>query len=73
MFCDRSVIGTKELRTVVALEAELIRLKCEEARVVPEKDAPYRKVAAHCESCRGTASSSGWLEVLYDGAANASE
>lgn len=40
------VVGTKEMRTVVALEAELNRLKSKEARVVPDKDAPYRKVAA---------------------------
>jgi len=40
------VVGKKELRTVIALEAELIRRKTREARVVPAKDASYRKVAA---------------------------
>ena len=40
------VVGKKQLRTVVALEAELIRRKTREARVVPAKDASYRKVAA---------------------------
>jgi hypothetical protein len=40
------IVGTKEVSTVIALEAELIRLKCKVARVVPDKDTPYRKVAA---------------------------
>jgi hypothetical protein len=40
------VVGKKELRTVVALEAELIRLGIKEARVLPAKDVSYRKVAA---------------------------
>lgn len=40
------VVGKKELRTVVALEAELIRLGTKEARVRPAKDVSYRNVAA---------------------------
>lgn len=39
-------IGQKHLRTVGALEAELIRLHTKEARVLPAKDVSYRKVAA---------------------------
>jgi hypothetical protein len=41
------VIGKKHLRTVGALEAELIRRGTKEARVVPSGDTfPYRKVVA---------------------------
>ena len=40
------VIGKKQMRTVGALEAELIRLCAKEARVTPGGDASYRKVAA---------------------------
>lgn len=40
------IVGKKQLRTVVALEAELIRLNAKEARVQPARDASYRKVAA---------------------------
>ena len=35
-----------QLRTVVALEAELIERNSRAARVVPAKDVSYRKVAA---------------------------
>jgi hypothetical protein len=40
------ILGKTELRTVVELEAELIRRKTKDARVVLGKDASYRKVAA---------------------------
>jgi biopolymer transport protein ExbD len=40
------VVGKKQLRTVVALEAELTRLETKEARLQPAKDVSYRKVAA---------------------------
>ena len=40
------VVGKKQLRTVVALEAELIRLGTKAARLQPAKDISYRKVAA---------------------------
>jgi hypothetical protein len=40
------VIGKMHLRTVVALEAELRRRDTKEARLVPDRKASYRKVAA---------------------------
>jgi len=41
------VVGKKHLRTVGALEAELIRRGTKEARVVPDKNNfPFRKVSA---------------------------
>ena len=41
------VVGKKHLRTVAALEAELIRRGTKEARVLPDKGAfPFRKVVA---------------------------
>ena len=46
------VVGKKQLRTVVALEAELKRRKTREARVVPAQDASYRKVAAAVRVCQ---------------------
>lgn len=45
-------IGKKQLRTVVAVEAELIRRNVREARVVPAKDASFRKVAAVVRVCQ---------------------
>jgi hypothetical protein len=39
-------VGKKQLRTVVALEAELIRLNAKEAHVLPAKDASHRKINA---------------------------
>jgi hypothetical protein len=38
------VVGRKQLRTVVALEAELIRRRTKEARVVPAKGVSYRRL-----------------------------
>lgn len=40
------VVGKKQVRTVRALEAELIRLRTTQAHVQPTKDAPWRKLAA---------------------------
>ena len=40
------VVGKKQMRTVGALEAELIRVDPKEVRVVPDKGVSYRKVAA---------------------------
>ena len=40
------VVGKKQVRTVGALEAELIRLDTKAARVLPDKEVSYRKVAA---------------------------
>jgi len=39
-------VGRKQLRTVGELDAELKRREITEARVLPSKDTPYRKVAA---------------------------
>jgi hypothetical protein len=46
------VVGRKQLRTVVALEAELARRDVREARVVPAKGASFRKVAAAVRVCQ---------------------
>jgi hypothetical protein len=46
------VVGRKQLRTVAALEAELIRRNIREARVVPAKDVSYRKVVAALRACQ---------------------
>ncbi len=40
------VLGRTKFRTVVELEAELVRRKTRDASVVPAKDVSYRKVAA---------------------------
>ena len=40
------VLGRTKLRTVVELEAELVRRKTRNARVVPASNVSYRKVAA---------------------------
>jgi hypothetical protein len=40
------VVGRKQLQTVVALEAELIRRRTKEARILPAKGVSYRKVVA---------------------------
>ena len=46
------VVGKKQLRTVIALEAELIRRNVREAHVVPTKGVSYRKVAAAIRACQ---------------------
>jgi hypothetical protein len=46
------VVGKVQLRTVVALEAELIRRNVREARVVPAIGVSFRKVAAVVRVCQ---------------------
>ena len=46
IFGSGYVVGKKHLRTVGALEAELIRRGTKEARVVPDKNISFRKVSA---------------------------
>jgi hypothetical protein len=66
------VLDRTKLRTVVELEAALIRRKIRDARVLPARDVSYRKVAAALKVFQRQGVSLGFIGNARDGVSESS-